>query len=63
MNTFSGYLKERDLARELGLSVWTLRAWRKRGYGPPFGKVGRTVVYRRLDVEHFLFESVAGDVA
>lgn len=54
MAAFTGMIKERDLARELGLTVWALRAWRKRGYGPPHGKVGRTVVYRQCDVAEFL---------
>jgi DNA-binding transcriptional MerR regulator len=56
MATLTGLIREKDLARELGLTVWALRAWRKRGYGPPAGKVGRTVVYRRSDVDDFLVE-------
>ena len=59
MAAFTGMIKERDLARELGLTVWALRAWRKRGYGPPNGKVGRTVVYRRSDVDQFMADRVA----
>ena len=54
MATFTGHIKERALARELGLTVWALRAWRRRGYGPAAGKIGRTVVYRVADVEEFL---------
>ena len=50
----TGMVRERDLALQLGLTVWALRAWRKRGYGPPYGKVGRTVVYRISDVHEFI---------
>lgn len=64
---FSGMIKEHDLAREWGLTVWALRAWRKRGYGPPHGKVGRTVVYRQTDVADFLTSRMSargeGDVS
>lgn len=63
MATFSGYIKERALAHELGLTVWALRAWRKRGYGPPAGKIGRTVVYRLSDVEEFLTAAGQGEAA
>lgn len=59
MAAFTGMIKERDLARELGLTVWALRAWRKRGYGPPHGKVGRTTVYRRSEVDEFLQSRIA----
>jgi len=50
----TGMVKEHELAHELGLTVWALRAWRKRGYGPPHGKLGRTVLYRRKDVDDFM---------
>jgi|WetSurMetagenome_2_1015567.scaffolds.fasta_scaffold440184_1 hypothetical protein len=50
----TGFIRERDLARELGLTVWALRAWRRRGYGPPASKVGRIVVYRASDVDAFM---------
>jgi hypothetical protein len=32
----------------------TLAYWRHRGEGPPYAKVGRRVLYRRLDVEAWL---------
>lgn len=57
MGTLTGYIREKDLAAELGLSVWALRAWRKRGYGPAARKVGRMVVYSRAEVDDFVFES------
>ena len=51
-----GYIAEDVLARSFGLSVWGLRAWRKRGYGPPVRKFGRAVFYKVEDVEAFIAE-------
>lgn len=59
MAAFTGLIKEHDLAKELGLTVWALRAWRKRGYGPPARKVGRTVVYEVSEVQDFLHPGIA----
>lgn len=53
------YISEHHLAAELDLSVWTLRKWRQRGYGPLAKKLGKRVMYARSDVEAFL-ASVAG---
>ena len=38
-------LTEREVADLLGLSVATLRAWRHRGQGPRFLRLGRAVRY------------------
>jgi hypothetical protein len=40
-------LNENQAAEFLGLSVRTLQAWRVRGGGPPYVKIGRTVRYQR----------------
>jgi hypothetical protein len=50
----SGYYSEFELGIKLGLSIWALRAWRKRGYGPPAVKFGRSVFYREADVAAFV---------
>lgn len=34
-----------QVAAYLGVPVQTLYAWRKRGYGPPAGRVGRHLRY------------------
>lgn len=47
-------LTEREVAEQLGLSVATLRAWRHRGKGPRFLRLGRSVRYLPLDVEEFV---------
>lgn len=41
-------------AAYLGLAVATLEAWRVRGGGPVFRKLGRAVRYRQEDLETFL---------
>ena len=53
-NTFypdpEGLLTEAQAAGFLAVSMRTLQAWRVRGNGPPFVKVGRGVRYRRCDL-------------
>jgi DNA-binding transcriptional MerR regulator len=39
------YLSEAEEAAELRVAVRTLRAWRQRGEGPPFTKVGKRILY------------------
>ena len=47
-------LTEREVAERLGLSVATLRAWRHRGKGPRFLRLGRSVRYLPSDVDQFV---------
>jgi len=47
-------LTEREVADLLGLSVATLRAWRHRGKGPRFLRLGRLVRYLRSDLADFV---------
>ena len=47
-------LTEREVAELLGLSVATLRAWRHRGKGPRFLRLGRSVRYLPSDVDDFV---------
>ena len=47
-------LTEREVAERLGLSVATLRAWRHRGKGPRFLRLGRSVRYLPSDVDEFV---------
>lgn len=49
-----GYFSETELALKLDMSVWGLRAWRKRGYGPAAVKLGRAVLYPAQAVEDFI---------
>lgn len=47
-------ISEHHLAAELELSVWTLRKWRQRSYGPTAKKLGKRVMYVRSEVDAFL---------
>jgi predicted DNA-binding transcriptional regulator AlpA len=51
-------LTELDVAKQLGLSVATLRAWRLKGKGPRFVRFGRAVRYLVADIEHFIEASI-----
>jgi hypothetical protein len=46
-------LNENQAAEFLGLSVRTLQAWRVRGFGPRFCKIGRSVRYSRRELVTF----------
>lgn len=46
-------LNEPAVARRLGVSPFTLRAWRRQGRGPAYMKLGRAVRYRIADVAAF----------
>jgi len=47
-------LTDIEVAARLGVSPFTLRAWRYRGVGPRFLKLGRAVRYRPDDVDAYL---------
>ncbi len=47
-------LTECEVAELLGLSVATLRAWRHRGKGPRFLRLGRSVRYLPSDLADFV---------
>jgi hypothetical protein len=40
-----GYILEAEEAARCGITVPTLRKWRRRGYGPKAVKIGRTFMY------------------
>jgi predicted DNA-binding transcriptional regulator AlpA len=46
-------LNETQAAEFLGVSVRTLQAWRVRGGGPRYCKIGRAVRYRRCELVSF----------
>lgn len=50
----SKYIDEHELAAELDLSVWALRKWRQRSYGPTGRKLGKRVLYLRTEIDDFL---------
>lgn len=50
------YLTTREAADLLRLRPQTLRAWRVRGTGPAFIRLGSRILYRHADVEAWLEE-------
>lgn len=49
-----GHLSELDLALKIGITIWGLRAWRRRGYGPRAVKFGKSVFYPEDEVADFI---------
>jgi predicted DNA-binding transcriptional regulator AlpA len=54
--TSAGYLTTMEVAELCRTSPDTVRFWRYSGQGPRSFKVGRRVLYRRVDVEQWLDE-------
>ena len=46
-------LTDVEVALRLGVSRFTVRAWRLKGVGPRFLKMGRAVRYRPEDVQEY----------
>jgi hypothetical protein len=51
-------LPEDEAARELKVKPQTLGAWRHRGQGPAFIKVGKLVFYRASDIRAYVASRV-----
>jgi hypothetical protein len=58
MATYAELINEEHASTILKVSTRTLQAWRVRGYGPKFRKLGRAVRYRLEDVHAFVNENV-----
>jgi len=56
MDTLQEVSTTEEAARFLRLQKQTLEAWRVRGTGPAYLKLGRRVVYRREALERFMAE-------
>jgi hypothetical protein len=50
----AGYLTEAQTAKELDKTPRTLSAWRKSRQGPPFVKIGPTVLYPQDGIRAWL---------
>lgn len=53
-DTNQNILSTKRAAGYIGLSPATLEAWRCRGSGPKFLKLGKAIRYRQSDLEDFL---------
>lgn len=47
-------LRQKDVAKRLAVAEATLEAWRVRGGGPAFIKLGKAVRYRMCDLDDFI---------
>jgi excisionase family DNA binding protein len=45
------HLTTEELAERLGVSVTTVRTWRRDGLGPPYIRVGSVIRYRETEVD------------
>ena len=50
------YMDTRQAAAYVGMSPSTLNRMRVNGEGPPYGKLGRRVIYDRLDLDGWVTE-------
>ena len=48
------FLTEKQVAKIFMVSVKTLQAWRLRGCGPVYRKIGRSCLYEEKDLEDFV---------
>jgi hypothetical protein len=49
-----GLLTPADLAALIGVDARTLACWRAQSAGPDFTRLGRSVFYRRVDIESWI---------
>lgn len=56
-------LNPKETAGRLGMAVQTLAAWRAKGFGPRYVKVGARVRYSRTAIEEWLLERTRGEMA
>lgn len=56
-------LNETKAAEYLGISIRTLQAWRVRGNGPVFVKLGRAVRYRPSDLNAWVDARMAASTS
>jgi len=49
----SGFITEHQLARQLGLTLSTIRRWRRQRYGPQAVTIGRRFYYREDAAQTF----------
>lgn len=49
-----GLMTEEELAAVLQVEPLTLSKWRREGHAPPYVSPGKTVFYRKVDVDEWL---------
>ncbi|MBO6893969.1 MAG: helix-turn-helix domain-containing protein [Roseibium sp.] len=61
--TNNSLMTEAAAADFLGVSIRTMQAWRVRGGGPRYAKMGKAVRYRPSDLEAFVTERLAASTS
>ncbi len=57
----SAYLSPLQVTEELpGITTRQLQRWRDEGRGPRYAKLGKSVVYRRADVDAWVANNLVG---
>lgn len=56
-------MTEKEAAERYGISVRTFQAWRVKGSGPSYCKIGRSVRYRQSDLNDFIKKCVTGSTS
>ena len=51
---YGAYLRSPELVAYLRVGKSTPAKWRLTGFGPPYTKLGRTILYRKLDVDEWV---------
>jgi predicted site-specific integrase-resolvase len=51
------------VARVLGVEVETLGAWRRRGYGPRWYRIGKKIKYAEADIRAWMNAQVNGGLS
>lgn len=54
MNSFQELLDPGKVARLLGVETETLGAWRRKGYGPRWYRIGRKIKYAEADLRDWI---------
>jgi predicted site-specific integrase-resolvase len=58
MDCLEPLLDPRKVARLLGVEVETLGAWRRKGYGPRWYRIGRKIKYSEADLRSWMSDQV-----
>jgi len=53
MSNSKTHLNQKELAELWGISTKTLEAWRAKGVGPSYKKLGNNIRYTRSDIENY----------
>lgn len=61
--TNKALMTESAAADFLGVSIRTMQAWRVRGGGPRYAKMGKAVRYRPSDLDAFVAENMAASTS